>query len=138
MGRRERPLVDGPLRDFAMGLRALRVAAGNPTYRALSQRARYSTSALSAAANGQTLPTLEVTLAYVRACAGDDTEWRARWQKLSIELHSPDTLPSAVAKRDTRATPPCDPRRPGTAIVLGLIVLVTTLSVGALRAHAMP
>lgn len=36
MPRGERPLENGPLREFAAGLRELRIGAGSPTYRELS------------------------------------------------------------------------------------------------------
>jgi hypothetical protein len=81
--RAERPLENGPLRDFAAGLRQLRIDAGSPTYRELSLRAHYSASVLSDAANGRRLPTLAVTMAYVTACGGDMAEWEARWRALT-------------------------------------------------------
>jgi WD40 repeat protein/energy-coupling factor transporter ATP-binding protein EcfA2 len=83
MPRRERPLNtgDGPLVEFAAGLRTLRRKAGDPPYRRLAELAHYSISTLSSAASGQRLPTLAVTLAYVRACDGDVEEWRRRWQE---------------------------------------------------------
>ncbi|GAA3798400.1 hypothetical protein GCM10022226_17170 [Sphaerisporangium flaviroseum] len=43
-------------------------------------------TALSEAAGGSVLPSLPVTLAYVRACGGDATEWERRWHKLTQEL----------------------------------------------------
>lgn len=95
MGRREKPLADGPLREFAEDLRTLRVQAGNPTYRELSRTAVYSVSALAAATSGQMLPTLEVTLAYVRACGGDVETWRRRWegQRDLLNQTNPSLLP---------------------------------------------
>lgn len=88
---------DGPLREFAEDLRQLRSAAGTPTYRELSRKAQYSTSALAAATSGQSLPTLEVTLAYVRACGGDEQEWRERWRTVSQMLRTqPETPTTAV------------------------------------------
>ena len=79
MGRREQPVAPGPLHDFANGLRELRAEAGL-TYRELAEKAGFSSSALSAAAKGDALPTLDVTLAYVGACAGDMAEWESRWR----------------------------------------------------------
>jgi transcriptional regulator with XRE-family HTH domain len=67
VARQETPLPPGPLGDFGRDLRDLRIAAGMPSYRELARRARYSASALSAAASGKLLPTLEVTLAYAAA-----------------------------------------------------------------------
>jgi hypothetical protein len=97
MGRRERVVPDGPLRDFALGLRALREAAGGPTYRAMAARAGFSAAALSIAANGERLPSLEVTLAYVGACGGDMAEWERRWNGLAVQLSgTPAPRPSSV------------------------------------------
>ncbi|MFC0542264.1 nSTAND1 domain-containing NTPase [Kutzneria chonburiensis] len=83
MPRAERPLENGPLREFAAGMRQLRIDAGSPPYRELAVRAGYSPSVLSDAANGRKLPTLAVTLAYVTACRGDIAEWEARWRALT-------------------------------------------------------
>ncbi|MDX2781979.1 XRE family transcriptional regulator, partial [Streptomyces caniscabiei] len=97
MPRRERPLDDGdgPLVEFAAALRQLRRKAGNPPYRALADQAHYSISTLSSAASGQRLPTLAVTLAYVRACAGDTEEWRERWREAAEQLGEGEPGPGA-------------------------------------------
>ncbi|WP_156077257.1 nSTAND1 domain-containing NTPase [Saccharothrix sp. NRRL B-16314] len=88
MPRAERPLdLDGgPLTAFAADLRALRAAAGGPAYRELARRAHYSSSALSDAAGGRRLPGLDITLAFVRACEGDEDAWRRRWQAVAAEV----------------------------------------------------
>jgi len=88
VGRPERPLDpgDGPLQEFALALRQLRAMAGYPSYRMLASSALFSASVLSCAASGLAFPTLPVTLAYVRACGGDITEWRVRWEATAIEL----------------------------------------------------
>ncbi|MEU2339503.1 protein kinase [Streptomyces sp. NPDC013172] len=89
MGRRETPVPEGPLRDFAQALRELRTRApGTPTYRELAHRARYSPSALSDAASGRRLPSWDVTAAYVAACGGDVEQWRARWEELNTRLRA--------------------------------------------------
>nr|WP_311132386.1 hypothetical protein [Nonomuraea gerenzanensis]SBO95907.1 WD-40 repeat protein [Nonomuraea gerenzanensis] len=85
-GRRERPVPPGPLQEFAQGLRDLRMAAGNPSYRAMERKAGYSSSALSAAASGDRLPSLAVTKAYVGACGGDQDAWARKWNTLREEL----------------------------------------------------
>ncbi|MEU5973906.1 hypothetical protein [Streptomyces sp. NPDC047315] len=69
----------GPVEAFACGLRDLRAAAGGPTYREMARRAGYSASALAAAAAGDQLPSLPVTLAYATVCEGDRDEWESRW-----------------------------------------------------------
>ncbi|WP_345465508.1 serine/threonine-protein kinase [Actinoallomurus oryzae] len=89
MGRREAPVPDGPLREFALKLRELRDnAPGAPTYRELARKAHYSSSVLSVAASGQRLPTWDVTSAFVAACEGDVDEWRERWSRLRAELQA--------------------------------------------------
>jgi WD40 repeat protein len=91
---------------FAFELRKLRTEAGSPGYRELARRAHYSTTTLAQAARGESLPSLAVTLAYVRACGGDATEWEERWHATAAELGHPSP-----------ATPGDDGRAPyvGTA-----------------------
>ena len=74
VGRPERPVnpLNGPVSRFAHELRQLRAAAGYPTYRSLARRAMYSASVLSSAASGVSFPTLQVTLAFARACGGKE------------------------------------------------------------------
>ncbi|WP_159038719.1 WD40 repeat domain-containing protein [Streptomyces sp. NRRL B-1140] len=88
MPRGERPLEagDSPLLKFAADLRRLRKEAGSPPYRTLAEHAHYSISTLSSAASGQRLPSLEVTLAYVRAWDGDTQEWERVWRTVAAEL----------------------------------------------------
>jgi len=88
MGRRELAVdpAAGPVESFAHELRRLRVRAGSPSYRALARKAGYSASALSSAASGTTLPSLDVALAYAGACGGDPRQWEARWQQARREL----------------------------------------------------
>lgn len=87
MSRGERPLDEGDsaLLRFARDLRSLREKAGKPTYRELSARAHYSEAALSQAAAGRKLPTLPITLAYVRACGGSEPDWEQRWREVAAE-----------------------------------------------------
>lgn len=49
----------------------------------MALRAHYSASTLADAASGRRLPSLEVALAYVRACAGDVDKWEERWHDLA-------------------------------------------------------
>ncbi|MGV9313763.1 nSTAND1 domain-containing NTPase [Streptomyces sp. NPDC003691] len=85
MPRPEKPLGSetDPAVELAAGLRRLREKAGNPPYRRLALLAHYSATTLAAAASGQKLPSLAVTLAYARACGGDPREWERRWQAAS-------------------------------------------------------
>ncbi|WP_158843649.1 nSTAND1 domain-containing NTPase [Saccharothrix deserti] len=96
MPRGERPLDvgDSSLLKFAADLRSLRDKAGGYSYRQLGARAHYSATTLSDAAGGRKLPTLAVTLAYVRACEGDVAEWEDRWRQVAAEvLPSPEPEP---------------------------------------------
>jgi hypothetical protein len=110
VGRPERPLdpFGGPLPRFALALRQLRAAAGYPSYRTLARTALFSPSVLSTAAGGMSFPSLEVTLAYARACGGDVMEWRARWESAAAALSSPHGSPGirqADGRRRARAEP---------------------------------
>jgi hypothetical protein len=103
MPRPERPLdpTGGAVADFAAGLRLLRHWAGSPGYRRLSTMAHYSATTLSAAASGQRLPSLAVTLAYVRACGGNPLEWEARWWQTNARRAGRPGAP------DPGSDPPC-------------------------------
>ncbi|MCS0639862.1 helix-turn-helix domain-containing protein [Streptomyces sp. LP05-1] len=88
MSRRERPLDedDGPLVRLAGELRELRRQAGRPTYRELARLAGFSSSTLSAAAAGRQLPSLQVVVAFARACGADPALWEERWRATVAEL----------------------------------------------------
>ncbi len=90
MPRPERPLeLDGTaLVEFAVDLRRLRQDAGGTSYRELGKRGGYSATTLAEAAAGRRFPSLEVTLAYVRACDGDVELWERRWHSLATELNA--------------------------------------------------
>ncbi|MFI6097001.1 XRE family transcriptional regulator [Lentzea sp. NPDC051213] len=102
MPRPERPLeLDGtPLVEFAVDLRLLRQDAGGPSYRELGKRGGYSATTLAEAAGGRRFPTLEVTLAYVRACGGDIELWEQRWHSLAAELNATVAIEPDVAEPD--------------------------------------
>ncbi|MBT2235560.1 helix-turn-helix domain-containing protein [Nonomuraea sp. NEAU-A123] len=78
---------NGPIADFAIGLRALREHAGL-TYSKMRVTAYYCESVLSTAANGRTLPSWKVTAAYVEACGGCVIEWRGRWERACLAWES--------------------------------------------------
>jgi WD40 repeat protein len=94
MPRPERPLDPGGgvVQRLAADLRALRERAGSPGYRELARRAHFSATTLSDAAGGQKLPSLAVTVAYARACGGDQEEWEARWRAVAAEELAPTEL----------------------------------------------
>lgn len=96
MPRGERPLDEGdsPLLRFAGDLRRLRAEAGGPPYRELARKAHFSVTTLSEAAAGRKLPGLDVTLAYVRACGGDESAWQQRWHEVDESLFQARVSPS--------------------------------------------
>ncbi|MCO6008182.1 helix-turn-helix transcriptional regulator [Actinoallomurus purpureus] len=108
MGRREAPVPEGPLKEFALALRLLRTnAPGAPTYRELADKAHYSPSVLSVAAAGRRLPTLDVTLAFVEACGGDADEWRERWTRLhtALRIDHPELITETDAPQGRTGSP---------------------------------
>lgn len=102
MGRPQAPLErDGsPVREFAFWLRDLRNRSGL-TYEQVAKSTHYGTSTLQAATSGERLPTLKVVLAFVEACGGDQSLWRAYWTELRRML-DPDA-PNGTARS---VTPP--------------------------------
>ena len=92
MPRNENPLDPhaGPVAAFASDLRTLRHEAGHMTYRVMAKRTGYSVTTLSVAASGASLPSLEVTLAYVQACGGDPHQWKTRWRQTADQRQQQD------------------------------------------------
>lgn len=74
-GRPESPItLDGPVADLARALRRLRDRAGKPGYRKLAKATSFSSTTLSAAAAGETRPSLDVAQTFARACGADAGE----------------------------------------------------------------
>lgn len=100
MGRPQKPLDrDGsPVREFAFWLRDLRRRAGL-TYDQLGRKSRYATSTVQSAAAGKRLPTLKVTLAFVRACEGELPQWREYWTQVRrlLDEEAPPGVSRSVA-----------------------------------------
>lgn len=62
-------------------LRQLRQEAGNPSFRQLAARSgAVSHATLHLTVTGHRLQPWETVREFVRACGGDETAWRARWQ----------------------------------------------------------
>lgn len=114
MGRREKPLdTDGPLAQFASGLRSLRALAGF-SYQELSRRTMFVRSVLSEAAGGVKFPTWEVTAAYVQACGGDLVEWKQRWDVTREQRPPPVRADRPEPRTRPRPAPEPDPGVPAT------------------------
>jgi tetratricopeptide (TPR) repeat protein/DNA polymerase III delta prime subunit len=128
VGRPERKLPgeNTPLTEFASALRALRLAAGSPSYRELSATTHYSVASLARAADGRTLPSLDVTLAYACACGADSAEWQRRWEAVAVALRS-SGLPGSPGPPEATSLPSSVPDFTGRA---GLLDQLKTLLSG--------
>lgn len=90
---------DQLLDEFQASLRQLRAAAGNPSLRTMAGTAHYSHTALSGVTSTHRLPSLDLTLAFVRACGGDVDEWRGRWAALDAAVNN---RPAPTTRRRNR------------------------------------
>jgi hypothetical protein len=90
---------ESSLAAFAVDLRELRKAAGQPTYRELARRAHYAAPALSKAASGRYVPSWACVEAYLAACGivdpGAIAEWRQRWEVIRAKDRQSPTLDRA-------------------------------------------
>ncbi|OWV12832.1 hypothetical protein B5D80_01325 [Micromonospora wenchangensis] len=119
--------------QFVADLARLRRAAGQPSLRRMSATAHYSHTALAGVLSGTRLPSLELTLAFVRACGGDEAAWRDRWHREAAldqpAAPAPDGSAGEPPGRSTPEVPQSPPRRtpvPRWALVAaaGVTVLV--------------
>src|SRR3954447_9445026 len=83
-------------RRFAEELKELRTAAGITSCRSLATLANYNRTSIAAAEAGRRLPSLDVTLAIVKACAGSERDWEsikedweARWRRAFAAVNCP-------------------------------------------------
>jgi hypothetical protein len=99
------------LDSFARDLRALRAKA-ELDYPEMAEKSHYTMKTLASAAGGLRLPTLPVSMAFVRACGGDESEWEDRWHKLAEKITA-----EAIKKQGEGAEPPepSDPAPPPSA-----------------------
>ncbi|MEO3784755.1 AAA family ATPase [Actinocorallia sp. B10E7] len=138
-GRRAAPVPDpgSPLGRFAQGLRDLRDQAGDPGYEALARESRrlglpYSATSLRTAASGRSLPSWNVTEAFIRACVEFarrdprrahpsalrwNTEdllalWTVRWREISFPDGSDPPVPALRPPERKIGLPPEPPRDP--------------------------
>lgn len=103
---------DARHREFLADLAQLRRDAGQPSLRKMSATAHYSHTALAGVLSGARLPSLELTMAFVRACGGDEAAWRARWHR-EAGLRRP-TGPTTAGPAPERSTP--EPSVPGQPV----------------------
>jgi hypothetical protein len=71
---------------FVAALKKLRDEAGRPSFRSMATGVHYSHTALSNALSGARLPSREITMAFVRACGGDEGAWETYWHRANARL----------------------------------------------------
>ncbi len=131
MGRPMRPIdpADGAIQAFAAELRDLREQAGSPPFRLMARRAHYSATTLSVACAGTMMPSLAVTLAFVRACGGPEDYWRGRWQEAAPARSVPaESPPAPAAGREPVTARPRRFRRPLGIAALALVAALAGAS----------
>ncbi|GAB1643664.1 NBR1-Ig-like domain-containing protein [Krasilnikovia sp. MM14-A1259] len=80
----------GQVGPLAEQLRDLRDRAGRPSFRVMAGRSgRISHTTLHEAAAGHRFPSWETTREFVRACGGNETEWRGRWERAQRATGTP-------------------------------------------------
>jgi transcriptional regulator with XRE-family HTH domain len=81
----ERPVNNSSVEvaRFAAELRALRTAAGLPSFRVMAGKAHFAPSTLAEATRGVRLPSRAVVEAFAKACDADPAEWAIRWKEFS-------------------------------------------------------
>lgn len=70
----------------------------------LATKANYSGTSLSEAARGLTLPSLDVTLAYVGACEGDLELWKKYWLRTAEEVSAAPSHAGPTRSAKAQAT----------------------------------
>lgn len=145
------PTVGGPVDDsgrpatgsvdeFLRELRALRVSAGAPSYRTLARATGLPRSTVHDALNAHNTPSLDTTLAIVRALQGDTQCWRERWIATRRDDHPADDHPAGDRPPDDDArTPPADsPSDALEAIVPSSALASTELDTRAVVLQVVP
>lgn len=141
-----------PVAEFADALRGLRAGAGNPSFRRMAAMFRsISHTTLHEAASGARFPSWETTREFVRACHGDETVWRARWESARSAADGTLSAIGGSGSAPMAGESPVPGRgRPGPgwgrygwarlggAVVLGALALVVTLLAVTLLVAAWP
>jgi hypothetical protein len=101
------PLGATTIADFAECLRALRLRAGNPSYRAIASWGdRNNTplprSTLRDALIGRRLPSRSLVRGFVRACGvpADDHRWEVAWTQLAGQRETPAAARTSPRQQD--------------------------------------
>lgn len=114
------PLDATTIADFAECLRAVRLRAGNPSYRTLQQwgernRIPLPRSTVQDALAGRRLPRKTLALGLVRACGvpASDRRWETAWTRLADQPSQPTTGRTQLQQRLARDVEPAGLLRVG-------------------------
>lgn len=90
------------IEQFAASLRALRAAAGSPSFRTMSGRSHaISHTTLHEAVRGHRLPSWATTAEFVKACLADPADFRERWEQANQLARSATMPPDTAEPRDS-------------------------------------
>lgn len=107
----ERP---APLEEFMAELKRLREQAGAPSFRRMAATSgAVSHATLHLTITGRRLQPWETVREFVRACGGDEAQWHARWQEVSLAL-SEEQRRAVPADHDEPAATGPDPGEGGS------------------------
>lgn len=118
------------LNEFVADLAQLRREAGQPSLRKMAETAHYSHTALSSVLSGNRLPSQELTLAFVRACGGDEDAWRARWHRENALMNGREPAAGQPAPTRRRTVRPVLVATAGIAALATVTVIVLTSGFG--------
>ncbi|OZM72584.1 hypothetical protein CFN78_13125 [Amycolatopsis antarctica] len=127
---------------FAAALRTLRAEAGDPSFRRMAAASGYiSHTTLHEAATGARLPSWETTREFVKACNGDETQWRVRWDEAKNgprpEPAEPTPVPELVPEpvpesaSETEPEPSGGPKRRRGLLVIAAVLVFLGATVAA-------
>lgn len=107
----ERPVHPsvGPVARFALELRKFRQSHGL-TYGQLSRQTYFSKTVMWEADHGKSLPSSDVTAAFVRACDGDVEEWLRKRKAIEEEIRPSGKQKPSIVVPAPRQVPRPDPR----------------------------
>lgn len=119
---------------FAAELHQLRVSAGTPSFRKIASLSGcISHTTLAEAEKGLRLPSWETTREFVKACQGDEADWRRRWERTKEAITPPESVLTAPPSNAERKRHLQTPLVLGAVILLGVGALVAVITIIFLR-----
>lgn len=115
--------------EFADELHRLRAGAGSPSFRKMASLSGcISHTTLAEAEKGLRFPSWETTQEFVKACGGDEADWRARWEGIKKDLAPGASAPTSEVTAPDVPAPGPDAHlvrrsRRSLPLAVGLVVL---------------